>query len=272
VPTGTTQFFLYMRVAAQVIKGHTQSLTRVTFPNRMTALAAALLLGLATAANAQDDVTQAVTLTLIVCPASAADQPVLAFLGPQVRQNPQPFAQYIKDAAAAKLPNGTWQFAFRLPPGKYYLTASTPFAKKNGCFANQPFAVIAGHDRHLVAAMVAPFRIGGEGYDRSIAGALPFPGMIVTGQQPGYPTQVQPIAVDGTMYDAESLGAHRYLLRFYLPGSDEYTSVEADFTHTAPGSHLQRNLTLADVRSGLRTDDYGPFWGDGGPQLTSLRR
>jgi hypothetical protein len=194
-------------------------------------------------------------MRLIVCPSYAMERPTLEILGAA--------AQYVKAAAAAQALDGTWTFSLRLPAGHYYLIARV--ARK--CNHLEQFAVLPGHDRHLVGALAGQY-IGGEGYDRSVAGTVPFENMIVTKQRLDYPMAESPVAVDGTMYDAESLGPHPYLLRFYLPGSSQYTSFEVDFRHTPSGSHLQRNLDLDEIRTGLRDADSGPFWAPGGPRIS----
>lgn len=178
-------------------------------------------------------------------------------------------AQYLKDAVATKATDGTWTFSLRLPAGFYYLIAAVPKNERGpGCSHLEQFAVLPGHDRHLVGALAGSY-IGGEGFDRSLAGTIPFEGLIVTQQPLDYPTNESSVAVDGLMYDAESLGPHPYLLRFYLPGSrQQFTSFEIDFQHTPAGSHLQRNLTLDDIRTGLRDESSGPFWTPGGQQVS----
>jgi hypothetical protein len=209
---------------------------------------------------AQESVTQAVRIKLIVCPSHAMEQPTLRILGAP--------AQYLTGAVATKGIDGTWTFSLRLPPGFYYLIADLPKDEHGyGCSHLQQFAVLPGHDRHLVGAL-AGSHIGGEGFDRSAAGTLPFENMVVTEQRLDYPMEESPVAVDGTIYDAESLGPHPYLLRFYLPGSEQYTSFEIDFRHTPSGSYLQRNLTLDDIRTGLRDAYSGPFWAPGGAQTS----
>jgi hypothetical protein len=210
-------------------------------------------------ARAQNSGTQAVTITLVVCPSHAMEQPTL-----QLLKAP---AQYVKDAAAARATDGTWTFSLRLPPGFYYLRASVPYDEHGyGCGHLEQFAVLPGLDRHLVAALADNY-IGGEGFDRSIAGTIPFENMVVTKQRLDYPMVESPVAVDGKQYDAESLGPHPYLLRFYLPGSEQYTSFEIDFRDTISRSHLQRNLSLDEIRTGLRDVYSSPFWAAGGAQI-----
>lgn len=213
------------------------------------------------AARAQGNETQSITINLIVCPWHVMKQPTLQILGAP--------AQYLKGAVAAKNLDGTWTFSLRLPPGFYYLIAAVPKDEHGyGCSHLEQFAVLSGHDRHLVGALAGNY-IGGEGFDRSLAGTIPFENMTVTQQPLDYPTNESPVAVDGLMYDAESLGPHPYLLRFYLPGGrQQFTSFEIDFRHTASGSHLQRNLTLDDIRTGLRDEASGPFWAPGGQQMS----
>jgi len=115
--------------------------------------------------------------------------------------------------------------------------------------------------------------IGGEGYNRSIAGALPFDGMFATIQNMDYPAAEEPISVDGTMYDAENLGAARYLLRFYLTENDmegdKFASFEFDFRHTAQLTHIERTVTLADLRERLQNRTGGRLWGERGRDASS---
>lgn len=204
--------------------------------------AAAAVLVATGAAFAYDVATQAVTIRLIVCAAHAMEQPTLQILGAPT--------QYVNDSTAARALDGTWTLSLRLPPGYYYLTAVVPRNERDcGCSHLERFAVLPGHDRHLAGVLRAGGYIGGEGFDRALVGSVPFENMAVTEQRLDYPMAEIPVEVDGTMYDAESLGPHPYLLRFYLPGSDRYTSFEIDFRHTASGSHLQRNLGLDEVRS-----------------------
>jgi hypothetical protein len=211
-----------------------------------------------------DDQTQALTIRLIVCPALAAEQPALQLLGQPTLQTLGPPAQYLRRAVATKERDGIWTFALRIPPGQYLLHAQVSGSNgRGGCVDIQTFAVIPGSDRHLVGALVHEFRIGGEDYYRSVAGALPFEGMAVTLQRLDYPMQEEPIAVDGFMYDAESLGPHPYLLRFYLPGSDKYACFEVNFRGTPGLSEIRHNLGIAELRAGLRTAEYGPYWGTG---------
>ena len=220
----------------------------------------AAFLAAAGVAGAQNSVTQAVTVRLIVCPSHAMQQSTLQILGAP--------AQYLRDTAATRAIDGTWTFSLRLPPGFYYLTAAVPKDEHgSGCSHLEQFAVIFGHDRHLVGALAGSY-IGGEGFNRSLAGTIPFENMVVTKQGLDYPMAESPVAVDGTMYDAESLGPHPYLLRFYLPGSEQYTSFEIDFRHTASGSRLQRNMPLDEIRTGLRDAYSSPFWASGGAQIS----
>jgi hypothetical protein len=218
---------------------------------------AACFAGIGTA-RAQNDATQTVTIRLVVCPSHAMEQPAF-----QILQAP---SQYVKNAVVSKAIDGTWMVSLRLPPGFYYLIASVPRDRNGyGCSHLEPFAVLRRRDRHLVGAL-AGAHIGGEDFDRAVAGTLPFENMVVTKQRLDYPVTESPVAVDGTMYDAEALGPHPYLLRFYFPGSEQFTSIEIDLRNTASGSHLQRNLTIDDIRTGLRDADSGPLWSPGGIQ------
>lgn len=220
---------------------------------------AATLLGAVAAAPAQDPTTQAVTIRLIVCPSHAMARPTLQIFGAQ--------PQALEESTAKRAIDGIWTFSLRLPPGYYGLAATVPRDENgHGCSHLEQFAVLLGYDRHLVGALDGPY-IDGEGFTRSLAGTLPFENMVVTKQRLDYPMEEIPVAVDGTMYDAESLGPYPYLLRFYLPGSDQYTSFEIDFRHTAPNSRLQRNLVLAEIRTGLRDAYSGPFWAPSGAQV-----
>lgn len=61
------------------------------------------------------------------------------------------------------------------------------------------------------------------------------------------------VPVDGTMYDAELLGAHRYLFRFYLTPQDmegtKSMRVLIDLRKTAPLTKVRRDLTVDDLSS-----------------------
>jgi hypothetical protein len=94
--------------------------------------------------------------------------------------------------------------------------------------------------------------IDGLGFNRSVYGTLPFTGMVATIQ----PLDVREasetrVPVDGTMYDAESLGANRYLLRFYFtPGDMEgpkFGSVEIDLRNTVQLTKIRRDVTVQDL-------------------------
>jgi hypothetical protein len=237
---------------------------------RTAVVLVATLIAFGAVARAQDEMTQSLTIRLIVCPAHAAERPTLLLSGqPWLEKRGAP-AQYLKDAVATRGRDGTWTFVTHVPPGRYFLRAEVPRSNGvAGCQDMQPFAVILGSDRHLVSALVDEFRLdNGEFFNRSVAGVLPFAGMAVTMQRLDYPMQEQPVAVDGLTYDAESFGPHPYVLRFYLPGSDKYASFDVNFRGTPGGANVRYDLGLSDLRAGLRTAWLGPYWGSAPPQPT----
>jgi len=190
---------------------------------------------------------QNVTVQAIVCRAHAAERPTLKLTGA---------------AAAAVEPTrltesqdreGAWTLRFSVPPSTYTLDISVPYrAGTPGCTFLTRFTVLPGYDRHFAGMLAAPTRIGGERFNRSIYGILPFTGMVATIQ----PLDIHDapevrVPVDGTMYDAESLGAMRYLLRFYFtPGDMEGPkcgSVEVDLRDTNQVTKIQRDVTVQDL-------------------------
>lgn len=159
--------------------------------------------------------------------------------------------------AGTQDPQNVWDFTFQVSPGTYYLNATIPYRDGHaGCVYLTRFTILPGHDRHLVGALAPASSIGGENYDRSTFGILPFPGMNVTIQpvdSPNAPEMLVP--VDGTMYDAELLGPHRYLFRFYLTPQDmeglKSKQVVVDLRKTAPLTKVRRDLTIEDLSSAL---------------------
>ncbi len=215
-------------------------------------------------AIAQAPALQNVTVRTIVCPQHGAEQP-----NSQLVWSSVPAASAEK-AVPIRSADGLWTFNLQLAPGTYVLDVGVPYRDRNtpGCSYLTAFTVLRGHDRHLVGAVAAPTMIGGEGYNRSIAGTLPFDGMFATIQNMDYPDSEEPISVDGRVYDAENLGPARYLLRFYLTENDmegnKFASFEYDFRHTAQLTHIERAVTLDDLRERLQNRTGGRLWGERG--------
>ena len=187
---------------------------------------------------------QTATVQLIPCASRPNDVPRLVLTGS---------GHSVQHFEANQNAHAVWGFIFQVSPGVYLLNATIPYKPGHpGCVYLTRFAVLPGYDRHLVGALAPPSRIGGENYDRSVYGTLPFAGMYVTVQPmdlPHAPEMLVP--VDGTMYDAELLGPHRYVLRFYLTPQDmegtKFARVEMDFRTTTPLARIRRDLTASDL-------------------------
>jgi hypothetical protein len=192
-------------------------------------------------------ILQNVTVQAIVCRAHDTERPVLKLSG---------VAAAVAEPAGlteSQDQEGAWTLRFSVPPGTYTLDVIAPYRHGNpGCVYLTRFTVLPGYDRHFAGMLMPPKVIGGLGFNRSVYGTLPFMGMVATIQ----PLDVHDapetrIPVDGTMYDAESLGAMRYILRFYFtPGDMEgpkFGSVQIDLRKTRQLTKIQRAVTVQDL-------------------------
>ena len=189
---------------------------------------------------------QNVTVQTIVCRAHGTERPILKLSGTGAQ--PAGLTQTQSQDQA-----GVWTLRFYVAPGTYDLDVSVPYRPGNpGCVYLTQFTVLPGYDRHFAGMLMPPTVIGGLGFNRSVYGTLPFAGMMATIQPVDVADAPEaPVPVDGTMYDAESLGAMRYLLRFYFtPGDMEgakFRLVEIDLRKTDQLMRIQRDVTVGDL-------------------------
>jgi hypothetical protein len=136
--------------------------------------------------------------------------------------------------------------AVTVPPGTYIVKVTNPDYR--GCGAFDLLTLLPTHARH--AFFVVSKYINISDADLSIAGALPFQGLVV--QLIGHSGEPTPVTVDGEAYYADNLPRGNYALQVYFQGLLRFQ------TCVAAGAPTIRNISEKDLVAGAEAREILP--------------